>query len=433
MNHQKYRVTNVVSCTEGGQKFIERAFWELREKDGIPDISKETHAGSLHDLNKNLGDQDLEAALKAVKGHPYFRECFDGYSVMVAQVRNAAPSDVSIVYRYPEGQFQLQRWFAVALTDPSGPIFVDRRLVPATKDRKHHELQRRVFCVHELAPLDVLTELAVFRSIYRDKWESWFAIVTERDAKFTWVLTFWCQLHSTNDINKIRGGLEMLAMTLSKAAQVEQKKLEQVEQKEFEDGTVLHGDSLRQGMLVLSPDFKEVRRQNYAAESIMRRFRDASGDRLDRGLLYERFENEYRGRCKRGLNTLWQVDEFGRVSARGVVALNAEALGGEVVIRLTELTPAPPEAQALMRGLEEYTEPSGLITYVKKEQRAVYVPSIKRVARPLLEDDLIADRIYRYPTITGTELDEFGVAGLRDQIPYALRFRTTLVGVLLPA
>lgn len=422
-HHQKYSVANVVSCTERGQDFIERAFLELRKKDPLPAVSLD-HADSLQKLNEDIEGKDLEAAINAVKEHPYFRKYFDTYTAMLAQVRNASPSDVSIVYRYKEGQFQLQRWLAVALTDPSGPIFVDRRLVPATKDRKERRaLQRRVVCVHELADLEELAGLSVFSSIYPGKWESWFAIVAERNAVFTWVLIFWCQLRTMNDIQTIRAGLENLAEPLSRSIQTQLKQ---------DNSALIYGDSLREGILVLSSDFKTVRRQNYAAESIMRRFRDAAGDRLDRSLLYKRFEDVCRRFFNQNRDAFWQVDGIGREAGSGVVALHARLLGGEVVLKLTELTPAPPELLALT-GLTEYSQPSGLVSYIKDEQRAVYVPAARRVARPLLEDDLIADRIHQYPTITGTELDERGVAGLRGKSPYALRFRTRLVGVLLPA
>jgi hypothetical protein len=429
---KKLQLAEPVSCTERGP---DPFLTELRKRDPIPHVPDE-HAKSIYRLRNHIKRGTLDGAINQIREHSLFRECFAGRSVMILQIRNATPSDVSAVYRHEEGEFSLQRMMSVSLKDPVWPLMVHPHLLPATDDRNDLALRRKVFGLHELADVGLFTASTVFRSIFSSVLESWFSIIVKRNAEFTWVLTLWCRLRGPEDIQPLRAGLEKLAGPLARLI------LKQMDLNE--GGGLILPDSLHRGLLVLDSNFKEVRRQNYATESMMKRFKDASDTPMERWVLHENFAREYSYRKERRLDTAWQIDEFGMPCASGVVALDARPLGTDVLIRMTELVAAPPE-KPLYSGLDEHGF-SGLATAVKNERKAFYVAGSKCVARPLIGSDLIGDRIHRYPTVSGTELvgkkgqksqthsvSEIVKERLRREGPMSLQFRDGLiVGVLIP-
>jgi len=219
-------------------------------------------------LRNEIAGKDLDTAIRLIHEHPYFRKCFAGHTAMLAQIRNDVPSDVSVIYRYDEGYFQFDRMIAVSDADPTGPLLVDARLLPALKDRKEGDLQRRVIALHECVEHpSLLLKIKVFCSIYSSEWCSWYTIIVDRDAEFTWVLTFWCTLSSLDDIRKVRAGLERLAETLAIMSL-----------KMLKNPGLICRDSLHRGLLVFGSDF-QIRRTSFTAESMMRPVRDASGSR----------------------------------------------------------------------------------------------------------------------------------------------------------
>lgn len=434
----KRPVADPVSCTELGPELIETFFVELHKRDPIPKLPDE-YKHSIKRLRSEMKQGTLDGAITLLKNHELFQECFGERGAMISQIRNAAPSDVSVLHRHKEGKFDVPRMLSVSLQDPTGPLEVDPRLFPVFKKRKTGDPQRKVFGLHELADFELVQTSKVFCSIYPSGLESWFAMILKRTTEFTWVLTLWCRLREPGDVPLLRAGLEKVAKALARNA---------LKRIELKGSRLVLPDSLHEGMLVLDSKFREVRLQNYAAETMMLRLRDASHRPLARAVFHECIAREYGRRIERKLSTAWQIDEFGHPSPFGIVALDVQPLAGDIVILMTELAAAPPELaaafpeQLLVSGLATHAR-SKLATYIKNERKAVYSPPLQSVVRPLIESDMVAGRIHRYPEATGTEIVKTSFRDrLRREGPMSLLFRPSkpgqpdrpglIVGVIIP-
>ena len=450
---RKLKVSNLVLHTEQGPALTRKMLDELRRRDAVPVVPQE-RAHMIKVLLDKIAQADtLHDALRAIKASPYFHRYLKGRAILIEQDRNAIPSDVTIVYRHSNTDFQLESVFSVSHSDPIGPLVTSKDLLPATVDRTEDCLQRYGFGLHELAEPEELLAYHVYRSIHDDLRVAWHCIVLNRDAKFTWAMYIWYRVDEGEDLSRaaeeIRAGLHPLAPRLGQLFQRELKLSRGA-------GPFYCPNSLNRGMLVFDGEFKVLRRQNFAAEAMLQGMTHPEQIPVWRISIYKRIALEYKRRLREGAPTVWTVDAFFHPTTDpDNEVLRIEADPGridETVFSLTELhlptlptlkwwrlpLHPPSKLATTLRNLGDYlrgktrTPPAVMVMSDGTVADACFIKEANCIARPVWDIDIVADRVQRYERISATlfarKWSELETA--KEKPVWALLFRQRIVGVL---
>lgn len=438
--------TNLVHPTELGCPLLELFFRRLQERDRAWRRSI-AETKELSNLQCHIdGSSTLAACITTIREASHFARYLRKATVMVVQVRNRVPADISIVYRHNDDAFWLESMFSVSHTDPSWRIVTDARLIPAAwLTGTESDPPRRSFGLHELADLSQLLESHTYRVIFDDLRVTWFAVVLDRDEDFTWVMYFWYRLPADEPadhaVQRLRAGFDHIASALGKRFRKARMQWE---------GYRID-DSLTRGLLVFTNNFATLWRQNYAAESMLQGLVDPGQTPPLRQAIYARLKQEHERRIAVSDSLTWLVDPCFhptshehaaalRVTVRTYGSTSENEQSGQHEVSLTELhlphlprlhgwwdlepcdksglskvltelgarnRAAPdriPDAENLSQSLAGHLPPP-----------ARFLPFINAIVRPVWDVDVIANRLSRYQTAPQGKEWKQGRSELRER------------------
>jgi serine/threonine protein kinase len=450
---RKYRTLepyNLVLRTDFYSANIDFFFANLKKNDRNPIFPRKGEAISeIQHLTLRISEaSNIEEGISRIKSSAFFREFFEGQPVTVEKIRNAVPSDVTIVYRGDGESVPLDSKFSVHRPDIISRMVTDSRLLPASQDREKESLHRRVFGLDEMVSADESPySEELFRTHLSDPETSCHCIVLARDKTFTWALYFWSRIglgknaHDTGHI--IRAALEFLADPLGRLFETDVRS-------SLNEPLWAQDTSLVSGLLVFDESFRVLLRQNWAAEAIIEGLWNPRRFPISRQLMLQRIRQEHARQQAPSVASWWVDLSFAPTDSADAciqvqVQIQKAPTGqNEWTVKLIEchLPYLPilnwrelPQAAPSGLGAQLMRLGESLRAHRKNTrshdhnafEEGYFVKSLNCVARPVWELDLVADRIRRYPRIS---LGRVRAAHLFDQCHiYALTRHDRIVGV----